>query len=157
MKVETEAALYDEAERLLNRSELIVAQPYMPTDFDWRVGVFDGRPLWACRYYMAEGHWQIIRNLQSGRRRSGRVQGVRVEDVPRQVVRMAVRASALIGDGLYGVDLKEIGRRVYLVEVNDNPSIEVGYEDQALGDELYTDVMRVFAARLEALRALRRG
>lgn len=157
VKVETEAALYDEAERLLTKSELIVAQSYMPTAFDWRVGVFDGQALWACRYYMADGHWQIIRNLQSGRRRSGRVEGVRLEDVPRQVVRTAVRASALIGDGLYGVDLKEIGRRVYLVEVNDNPSIEVGYEDQAVGDALYAGVIGVFARRLDALHAARRG
>jgi glutathione synthase/RimK-type ligase-like ATP-grasp enzyme len=155
VKATTEQELFDEAERLLTKSELIVAQSYMPTDFDWRVGVFDGQPLWACRYFMADGHWQIVNNQQSGKRRSGRVQAVKLDDVPHHVVRTAVRASHLIGDGLYGVDLKEIGRKVYLVEVNDNPSIDVGYEDGALGDELYMSVMRVFAKRLEALHQAR--
>jgi glutathione synthase/RimK-type ligase-like ATP-grasp enzyme len=68
---------------------------------------------------------------------------------------MAVRAADLIGDGLYGVDLKQSGRGVYLVEVNDNPSLDFGYEDGALGDELYTRVMKVFAKRLDALHAPR--
>ena len=154
LKVETEAALYDESERLLTKSELIVAQQYMPTTFDWRIGVFDGQPLWACRYYMAGGHWQIIQH-KGGQQRSGRVESLRLEDVPRQVVRMAVRAADLIGDGLYGVDLKQSGRGVYLVEVNDNPSLDFGYEDGALGDELYTRVMKVFAKRLDALHAPR--
>jgi glutathione synthase/RimK-type ligase-like ATP-grasp enzyme len=153
LKVETETALYDEAERLLTKSELIIAQPYMPTEFDWRIGVFDGEPLWACRYYMAEGHWQILHNLGNGRRHSGRVVAVPMGEVPRQVVRTAVRASRLIGDGLYGVDLKQIGRHVYLVEVNDNPSIDCGYEDRLLGDDLYAGIMRVFAKRLDASHA----
>ena len=47
-----------------------------------RIGVFDGQPLWACRYYMAGGHWQIVQNLEGGKRRSGRVQAFRLEDVP---------------------------------------------------------------------------
>jgi len=157
VKVETEQALEEEAGRILVKSELIVAQSYMPTEFDWRIGVFDGQPLWACRYYMAGGHWQIVQNLKGGRRRSGRVQAFRLEDVPRNVVRTAVRAARLIGDGLYGVDLKEIGRKVYLVEVNDNPNIDVGYEDAAIGDDLYMRVLSVFAKRLEALHAPRKA
>jgi glutathione synthase/RimK-type ligase-like ATP-grasp enzyme len=155
VKVSTEAELDVEAEKILSKSELIVAQSYMPTEFDWRVGVFDGQPLWACRYYMAGGHWQIVHTLKGGRRRSGKVQAFRLEDVPRNVVRTAVRAARLIGDGLYGVDLKEIGRKVYLVEVNDNPNIDVGYEDSAIGDELYMRVLGVFAKRLELLHAPR--
>ena len=73
VKAKTEAELYEEAERLFAKSELIVAQSYMPTDFDWRIGVFDGKPLWACRYHMADGHWQIVNNQEQGRPRSGRV------------------------------------------------------------------------------------
>jgi glutathione synthase/RimK-type ligase-like ATP-grasp enzyme len=119
--------------------------------------VFDGEPLWACRYHMAGGHWQIVRNLEDGKRRSGRVEAVALADAPKHVVKTAVRASALIGNGLYGVDLKEVAGKAYLVEVNDNPSVDVGYEDQVLGDELYTSIMRVFAKRLEALHAMRGG
>ncbi len=157
VKVETEQALFDEAERILTKSELIVAQGFMPTDFDWRIGVFDGQPMWACRYHMANGHWQIVRNLGGGQRRSGRVEAFPLEGVPGNVVKTAVRAAELIGDGLYGVDLKEINRKVYLVEVNDNPNIDVGYEDGVAGDALYRNVLQVFARRLEALHVTRRG
>jgi glutathione synthase/RimK-type ligase-like ATP-grasp enzyme len=157
VKAKTETELYDEAEHLFAKSELIVAQSYMPTPFDWRIGVFDGQPLWACRYHMADGHWQIVNNQEAGRHRSGRVEALPLDHVPKQVVRTAIRASRLIGDGLYGVDLKQIGRKVYLVEINDNPSIDVGYEDRAAGDGLYTAILSVFAKRLEALHAVRKA
>ena len=49
-------------ENVLKASELVVAQEYLPTTFDWRVGVLDGRPLYVCRYHMASGHWQIIKH-----------------------------------------------------------------------------------------------
>jgi len=157
VKAESEAALEEETEKLFAKSELIIAQAFMPTEFDWRIGVFDGQPLWAARYHMAPAHWQIVRNVAGGPSRSGRVEAMAIDAVPRHVVRTGVRAARLIGDGLYGVDLKQIGRRVYLVEVNDNPSIDVGYEDKHLGDELYQSIMRVFAKRLDAIHAPRAG
>lgn len=73
-----------------------------------------------------------------------------MDDVPRPVVRTALRAANLIGDGLYGVDLKQRGRRVTVVEVNDNPSLEAGYEDTVLKDALYDRVMQVFVDRISA-------
>ena len=33
----------------------------MPTDFDWRIGVLEGKALYACRYFMARKHWQILK------------------------------------------------------------------------------------------------
>jgi glutathione synthase/RimK-type ligase-like ATP-grasp enzyme len=38
---------------------------------------------------------------------------------------------------------------VRVIEVNDNPSLDAGIEDAALGDALYDTVMRSFGARLE--------
>ena len=46
----------------------------------------------------------------------------------------ALKAANLIGDGLYGVDLKQIGKKVYVIEVNANPNIDAGMEDQILKD-----------------------
>ncbi|MEJ2699394.1 MAG: RimK family alpha-L-glutamate ligase, partial [Desulfuromonadales bacterium] len=68
---------------------------------------------------------------------------------PTQVVRTALRAAGLIGDGLYGVDLKQVGKSLYVIEVNDNPNIDSGTEDAVLKDELYLRVMRVLLRRLE--------
>jgi glutathione synthase/RimK-type ligase-like ATP-grasp enzyme len=72
-----------------------------------------------------------------------------VEKAPAEVVQSATRAAALIGDGFYGVDLKQAGDRTMVIEVNDNPSVDAGYEDAALGKELYRIVMQEFLRRLE--------
>jgi glutathione synthase/RimK-type ligase-like ATP-grasp enzyme len=137
------------ADDLLEKSSLIIAQEYMPTEFDWRVGIINREPLYVCRYYMAADHWQIMNWAESGSRRYGKWDVLHVHDAPPQVVKIALKAANLVGDGLYGVDLKTIGRQCYVIEVNDNPSIEVGIEDQMLKDELYNKIMRVFFDRVK--------
>ena len=59
-----------------------------------------------------------------------------------------MRAANLIGDGLYGVDLKEVDGRCFVMEVNDNPNIDAGNEDAVHGDALYRDVLGVFRRRI---------
>ncbi|MDU5676888.1 MAG: RimK family alpha-L-glutamate ligase, partial [Pseudomonas aeruginosa] len=61
----------------------------------------------------------------------------------------ALEAAGLIGDGLYGVDLKQAGDKVLVIEVNDNPNIDAGVEDGQLGDELYRRILQAFVQRLE--------
>ena len=46
----------ERAKGLFKDTALILAQEYMPTQFDWRVGVLGGEPLYACQYKMAKGH-----------------------------------------------------------------------------------------------------
>ncbi|GIX47256.1 MAG: ribosomal protein S6 modification protein [Candidatus Tectimicrobiota bacterium] len=149
IKVDSAAAFFAQAERLLERSDLIIAQEFVPTPFDWRVGILDHQPLYVCKYHMAAHHWQILRRDRAGRNRYGKVETLPVSQAPRQVVRTALRAAALIGDGLYGVDLKQVGRRCYVIEVNDNPNIDAGVEDAVLGEALYRRIMQVFLDRLE--------
>ena len=64
----------------------------------------------------------------------------------------ALKAAAAIGDGLYGVDLKQVGSRNVVIEVNDNPSIDAGVEDAYLGDDLYRRIMSEFLRRMEKKR-----
>ncbi len=151
-RVSNPSELDDAASRLLARSELIIAQEFLPTEFDWRIGVFDGEPLYACQYFMAPRHWQIVKCGRDGKRRTGRSTAYHLDEVPEPVVRTALRAAKLLGRGLYGVDLKQVGRRVVVVEVNDNPSIDAGVEDGVAGDDLYLNIMRVFRQRLDARR-----
>ena len=47
-----------------------------------------------------------------------------------------MRAAAERGDGLYGVDLKDVDGRAIVIEINDNPSIDAGVEDQVLVADL---------------------
>ncbi|MDR2877148.1 MAG: RimK family alpha-L-glutamate ligase, partial [Chromatiales bacterium] len=156
IKVETRAEYLTEATRLLEKSELIIAQEFMPTEFDWRIGVFNRRALYACRYYMVGGHWQILQHGQSGLPREGRTEGVPLDQVPAHIVATALKVSNLIGNGLYGVDLKEVGSRIYVMEVNDNPNIDHGVEDTALGMELYLEIMRGLLARVEERKGERK-
>jgi len=150
-KVSTMAELTEQVEAMLEKSDLVIAQGYVPTEFDWRIGVLDGQPLFACRYYMADGHWQILKRDAGGKKEDvGRAETVPVEMAPTRVVKTALKAANHVGKGLYGVDLKEVGGKVYMIEVNDNPNIDAGFEDEVLGDELYLRIMRTFFARVTA-------
>lgn len=150
VKVESEAELRAKVRELLEKSELIVAQEYLPTEFDWRVGILDRHPLFACKYFMVPGHWQIVMHAESGGKyREGPTQAYALNDVPQKVVKLALKAANLIGDGFYGVDIKQVGKRCYVIEVNDNPNVDAGNEDGVLKDSLYDEIMASFARRIE--------
>lgn len=150
-RVDSDAALIDSVKELLDRSELILAQEYLPTDFDWRIGVLDGRPLYACRYWMAPKHWQIVRHHSAGKD-EGNADTLSLADAPPAVLETAVKACNLVGRGLYGVDIKESDGLYYVIEVNDNPSIDAGVEDRAPGDDIYLAIMQTFADRVANLK-----
>ena len=147
-KIESETQLLEKVSELLQESELVLAQEYLPTEFDWRVAVLDQRPLFVCKYYMAPGHWQVIKR-EPQRMCEGKTVTLSVGEAPDEVVRIAVAAANLIGDGFYGVDLKQAGSQYYVIEINDNPNVDAGNEDAVLGDALYREVMGVFRKRIE--------
>lgn len=150
VKVENDEELNTQVTKLLAKSDLIIAQEFLPTSFDWRVGIFDRQPLFVCKYFMAKKHWQIIKRDESGvKTADGNFQSMPVEHAPDQLIRTALKAANLIGDGLYGVDIKEIGKKFYVIEINDNPNIDTGVEDAILREELYLRIMRVFLRRIE--------
>ncbi|HUS55456.1 MAG TPA: RimK family protein, partial [Thermohalobaculum sp.] len=105
-------------------SELLLAQKFIPTTFDWRIGVLDGQPLFACQYRMARGHWQIVNHRADGSADEGGFATFTLEDTPAEIIDIAVRAAGLIGDGFYGVDLKETPDGPVVIEINDNPNLE---------------------------------
>ncbi len=149
-KVETLEELQRELQKLLDRSDLVIAQEFLATDYDWRIGIIDRQPLFVCRYYMAKKHWQIIKRDELGKKLAdGNADTIPVEHAPRNLIRTALKAANLIGDGLYGVDIKQIGNKFYLIEINDNPNIDAGVEDAVLKGELYERVMRTFLRRME--------
>jgi glutathione synthase/RimK-type ligase-like ATP-grasp enzyme len=149
VKINNQEELDARLQEFFSESDLVVAQEFVPTDFDWRIGIIDRQPLFACKYYMAQGHWQIIRQDRLGRGRYGKLETLPVELAPRRAVQTALKAANLIGDGLYGVDVKESNGKFYVMEVNDNPNVDSGYEDAVLKDELYRRIMYVFLKRME--------
>jgi glutathione synthase/RimK-type ligase-like ATP-grasp enzyme len=111
--------------------------------------VLNQQPLYVSQYFMAKQHWQIVKHGSTGTRLAGGSTTMLVENAPREVVRTALRAANLIGDGFYGVDLKQgPNGDVVVIEVNDNPSIDAGVEDEVMGDLLYERVMQEFLRRL---------
>ncbi|KAB7624398.1 RimK family protein [Alkalilimnicola sp. S0819] len=152
IKVHSREELPGAAAELFQRSELILAQEYVYTEFDWRIGVLNRRPIFACRYFMSKGHWQIVQHGPDGAFSEGAGEAMAVHEAPPAVVKTAVKAAGLIGDGLYGVDLKQTPKGVYLIEVNDNPNLDAGVEDGYLGDELYRVVLGEFMRRVDLCR-----
>ena len=148
-KVSTAEELESKALEMMNDSSLILAQEYMYTDFDWRIGVLDHQPLFACKYYMSQGHWQIYQHKEGGSFNAGGWETLDVMSVPRCVRETALRAANLIGDGLYGVDIKQRGNKAYVIEINDNPNIDRGVEDHVMGELIYERVMLEFLRRLQ--------
>jgi glutathione synthase/RimK-type ligase-like ATP-grasp enzyme/ribosomal protein S18 acetylase RimI-like enzyme len=141
-RVEDADSLRARAEPMFKQSDLLLLQSYVPTAFDWRIGILDGKPLFACRYFMADGHWQIIQHDSSpGEVAYGDWETLPLEAVPASVLQAATEAALPIGRGLFGVDLKETPTGPLVIEVNDNPNIDEEVEDGVLGDELYRRIL----------------
>jgi len=148
IKIENRDQLEKEAPPMLDDSELLIAQEFLPTEFDWRIGVIDGKAFYACKYHMAKKHWQIVQHESKGVN-EGRVEAIPLNRVPEGVLKVAIKSSQLIGNGLYGIDLKQVGKKIYVIEINDNPSIDAGYEDVVAKDKIYETVMKSFLRRIK--------
>ncbi|MBK1721607.1 RimK family protein [Thiocystis violacea] len=151
-KAEDHSGLTRIAAKLFKESDLILAQEFLYTPFDWRIGVLGRKPFYACKYLMTRDHWQIVKHELDGRHEEGGFETLAVADVPQAVLKTALRAADLIGDGLYGVDLKETPAGPVVIEVNDNPSLDAGVEDKVLGDQLYARLIGELVERLDRRR-----
>jgi glutathione synthase/RimK-type ligase-like ATP-grasp enzyme len=137
------------ADELFEETDLLLAQKFLPTEFDWRVGVLAGEPLFVCQYRMARGHWQIVKHRPDGSLREGGSRTFELDQTPREVIDIAVRAAKAIGDGFYGVDLKQTDSGIVIMEVNDNPNLEHGIEDAVGKDEVWIRLLKWFIERFE--------
>lgn len=148
VKLDDKKELQKSLTQFFKTSDLILIQPFIPTEYDWRIGVLDNKPLFACRYYMAKGHWQIYNWATTEQEIEGRHETIPLHEVPDAIIKTALKASRLIGDSLYGVDIKSHGDKHFVIEVNDNPNVDFGIEDQILGEALYHQIMAVFLQRI---------
>ena len=134
---------------LFTKSAILLAQEFIPTEFDWRIGILDNEPLFACKYFMAKDHWQIYNHAKRGKGSCGAYETIPIYQVPKNVLKAAIKVTSCIGNGLYGVDIKLINDKAIVIEVNDNPSIDHEVEDAILGDELYYRILNYFSKALE--------
>lgn len=129
------------AKRFMKLSDWIVVQQYIPSEFDWRIGVLDGDVLYACKYIIPSETFKIQATV-NGQTVYCAVKSIPLNQVPSMVIDCALAAGRAIGNGLYGVDLKEFNHSAYVIEVNDNPSLEGGE------DECYPDIYARIISRL---------
>src|SRR6187551_44434 len=134
---------------MFQKSELLIAQEFLPTPFDWRVGIIDGQPLYVCKHFMATEHWQIVNWNSEKQNQEGAVESIAVDQAPSGLLKTALKATALIGKSLYGVDMKEVDGKFYVIEINDNPNIDSGIEDKILKEKLYSTIMDVFLNKIK--------
>ena len=149
-KAKTEEEYYTLVKSMLQESELIIAQEFCPSDFDWRIGILDGQPFYACKYYMAKGHWQIYNwNAKNKDDQDGNADVMAIEDVPKKIMETALNAGKIMGPGLLGIDIKEVNGKPLVIEINDNPNIDFGVEDRYYGDLVYSKIIEALLKRLE--------
>jgi glutathione synthase/RimK-type ligase-like ATP-grasp enzyme len=107
-KAHNEAELKAQVRRFAQQSDVILLQRFEPSAFDWRVGVLCGKPLYAARYHIPKGAWRIHDKPEGEKRKVwAKTERVQLEDVPDIVRDTALAACRTIGNGLYGVDLKQ--------------------------------------------------
>ncbi|MEE5093238.1 RimK family protein [Pseudomonas alliivorans] len=152
IKVGTAEEMHTATAQLFEHSVLLLAQEFFYTEYDWRIGILNRKPIFACQYFMSKGHWQIYNHKAVGAQINGECRTLAVHEAPKTVVELALKTANLIGDGLYGVDLKQSGDKVVVIEVNDNPNLDAGIEDAYLQDDLYGLILEEFIRRLDIKR-----
>jgi len=130
---------YDEREFIeiskcfLRKSKVLIVQEYIQSEFDWRVGILQNKVLYLCKYCIPEGGWKVKSKI-NGKNVWGATIAVPRENISPELEKICIDLSRCVGDGLYGLDIKETNNGYKVIEINDNPSLYNGYEDTANGD-----------------------
>jgi glutathione synthase/RimK-type ligase-like ATP-grasp enzyme len=149
-KINNEEEFKSTTAMMFQKSELLIGQEFLPTPFDWRVGIIDGQVLYVCKYFMASQHWQIVNWNSEKKDQDGEVESISPDQAPSGLLKTALKATSLIGKSLYGVDMKEVDGKFYVIEINDNPNIDAGVEDKILKEKLYSTIMDVFLNKIKS-------
>jgi len=143
-KVMDIAGFFRVARRFIKMSDWIVVQQFVESTYDWRVGVLGGQLLYACKYTIPSVTFKIQASVNGHIVYCG-VESMPESAVPPHVIRLGIDAADAIGNGLYGVDIKNNNGDACVIEVNDNPSLESG-EDACYPRVYERIVNHLFAA-----------
>lgn len=129
---------------LKNISKDVICQEFIETKYDWRITLFNHKFLFAVKYYMVDNDWKIIKYDRKGDYVDGKHECIRFEDIPLCVLAEAEKVNRLLTDGLYGIDVKEVNGKAYVIEINDNPSIDGDVEDEIECNSIYDTIIQYF-------------
>lgn len=128
--------------KFLRRADRIIVQQYLPSEFDWRVLTLNGKVLAVVKYIFAKDTWRLMDRSHDGQQ--AKVIGIKIEESNPKLLEVALDASNAIGKSLYGIDIKEVDGEYFIIEVNDNPNIDAGYEDQ-YNPDIYKKIIQHLA------------
>lgn len=128
--------------RLIEENPMLIVQEFIKTDFDWRIGIFNKQILYTCKYYHVPDDWRILKYDHDGNFRDGASETM--NEVPLNVYHIVAGCMKFLDHGLYGIDLKETVDGIYCLEINDNPTIDSGIEDEKEGVHLYDSLVKWF-------------
>ena len=138
-KANNETEFIELAKHLLRKAKVLVLQEYIQSDFDWRVGILRNEVLYLCKYCIPEGGWKVKSKI-NGRNVWGETIALWRNSISPELKEISIRLSKYVGDGLYGLDIKETNDGYKVIEINDNPSIYDGYED-AVDKDIYEKII----------------
>jgi glutathione synthase/RimK-type ligase-like ATP-grasp enzyme len=127
------------SKRMLRKSKVLVLQECIQSDFDWRVGILRNEILYLCKYCIPQGGWKV-RSKINGKNVWGDTIAVSRDSISPELKEICIKLSKCVGDGLYGLDVKETESGYKVIEINDNPSIYNGYED-SVDDDIYEKII----------------
>jgi glutathione synthase/RimK-type ligase-like ATP-grasp enzyme len=127
-KASNELEFIEISKHLLMKAKVLVLQEYIQSGFDWRVGVLRNEVLYLCKYYMPEGGWKVKSKI-NGKTVWGDTIAMPRDSISPELKEISITLSKCVGNGLYGLDVKETNDGFKVIEINDNPSIYDGYED----------------------------
>ncbi|MCZ7372950.1 MAG: RimK family alpha-L-glutamate ligase, partial [Candidatus Methanoperedens sp.] len=132
-KAQDEKEFIEISKKFLRKSKILIVQEYIMSDFDWRVGILENKILYLCKYCIPEGGWKVKSNI-NGKNVWGDTIALPRDSISPELKDVCIDLSKCVGDGLYGLDVKETDNGYKVIEINDNPSLYEGYEDTVDSD-----------------------
>ena len=132
-KAQDEKEFIEISKKFLRKSKILIVQEYIMSDFDWRVGILENKILYLCKYCIPEGGWKVKSNI-NGKNVWGDTIALPKDSISPELKDVCIDLSKCVGDGLYGLDVKETDNGYKVIEINDNPSLYEGYEDTVDSD-----------------------
>ena len=119
---------------MLKKSELVIAQEYTPSDYDWRIGILDDKPFLPAVIIWQKAIGRFITGMLKKRMTAMEMPMYgQSKKFQKRYFECGLKSAKLMGKGLYGIDLKEVNGKPLVIEINDNPNIDFGVEDGLWG------------------------
>lgn len=143
-KAGNEGQFIEISKHLLRKAKVLVLQEYLRSDFDWRVGILRNEIIYLCKYYIPDGGWKVKSKI-NGRNVWGKTIALPRDSIYPELKDLSIRLSKCVGNGLYGLDVKETENGFKVIEINDNPSIYDGYED-TVDKDIYEKIINALVS-----------